>query len=108
VTRELRALAQEYTEEAVATLAEIMRDNEEPAAARMHSAETLLAYGHGKPRQQLEHIGKNGKDLMADADPARLALALKAIINATARPAERAGKPNADPAPELALGRFRA
>lgn len=84
-TRELREMARQYTEDAVATLARIMSDPDEPAAPRVHCAETLLAYGHGKPRQQVEVTGKDGRDLVADADPARLALALEAIINATAR-----------------------
>lgn len=54
-TRVLRALAQEYTEEAVETLIGIMRDVDgAPAAARLHAAETILAYGHGKPRQAVD------------------------------------------------------
>lgn len=53
-TAELKHLATAYTEEAVQTLAEVMRDKETPAQARVAAANALLDRGYGKPRQELE------------------------------------------------------
>lgn len=49
-TRALKALAIGYTEEAVGALADVMRDSDSPAAARVAAAVALLDRGHGKPR----------------------------------------------------------
>lgn len=57
-SRELKALAQEHTALAVRTLANIMRRPKAPAAAQVHAAEVMLAYGHGKPRQGVDVQGK--------------------------------------------------
>ena len=49
-TREIKAIAQPYGPEAIATLAEIMRHSEsEPA--RVAAANALLDRGYGKPSQ---------------------------------------------------------
>lgn len=56
-TRELKALAQKYTEEAVRTLAEAMREPLAPTASRVAAAIALLDRGHGKPTQAIEHSG---------------------------------------------------
>jgi nuclear transport factor 2 (NTF2) superfamily protein len=58
-TRELRALAREYTEQALLVLAEMMGDRAAPHAARVHAATALLDRGHGKPRQEFEHSGSD-------------------------------------------------
>lgn len=50
VNRELRELARDYTEEAVTTLATIMRDSESDQAKAM-AADKLLDRGHGKATQ---------------------------------------------------------
>jgi hypothetical protein len=44
-----------YTKEAVETLAEIMRNEKSPPAARVAAANGLLDRGYGKPPQALEH-----------------------------------------------------
>jgi hypothetical protein len=51
----VRMLAREYTEQAVATLAEIMIDREAPQAARATAANSLLDRGWGKPVQEIDH-----------------------------------------------------
>lgn len=50
-TADVKAAAQAYTAEAVATLATIMQDAEQPAAARVSAASAILDRGYGKPRQ---------------------------------------------------------
>lgn len=49
VTRELKELAGEYTEEAIQTFVAVMQDPEAPAAARVAAADKLLDRSHGKP-----------------------------------------------------------
>lgn len=51
---ELKQLAQQYTAQAIETLAEIMQDAEAPYSARITAANSLLDRGHGKPTQALE------------------------------------------------------
>jgi len=53
---ELRALAKEYTPEALATLVQVMRTSESDAA-RVTAANSVLDRGYGKPPQALEHTG---------------------------------------------------
>src|SRR5271154_6512525 len=57
VTRELKEIAQAYTEEAILTAATIMRSAKKPAAARLTAVSIILDRGHGKPPQSLEHHG---------------------------------------------------
>lgn len=49
VTAPLREVAREYTQDAILTLAEIMRDTEQPGPARVSAANALLDRGYGKP-----------------------------------------------------------
>lgn len=56
-TADVRALAGNYTAQALETLASIMNDVEQPPAARVSAANSLLDRAHGKPRQELEHAG---------------------------------------------------
>jgi len=60
VTAELAGLARVHTPEALAALVLVMNDPEEPGAARVSAANSLLDRGHGKPRQALEHGGDGG------------------------------------------------
>jgi hypothetical protein len=55
-TRDLKALAQRYDSEAVASLVSVMRDchDVKETGARVRAAELLLAYGHGRPKQQVD------------------------------------------------------
>lgn len=56
-TASVREAAQAFTTDALSTLAEIMRDPEHPAAARVSAAQALLDRGHGKPTQSVELDG---------------------------------------------------
>ena len=62
----VRELAKGYTEEAVTTLAEIMRDTDATKAARVAAANGLLDRGWGKPDQavSIEH----GQSLLSILD----------------------------------------
>ena len=50
---EVRDLARQHTEEAISTLANIMRDEKAPPAARVSAAETILSRGWGKAPQEI-------------------------------------------------------
>ena len=47
----VQELAQQYTEQAIETLAEIMNNEDAPASARLSAAEALLNRGWGRPVQ---------------------------------------------------------
>lgn len=49
VVKEVRELARAYTEEAVNSLAEIMRSKKSPAQARVAACNALLDRGYGRP-----------------------------------------------------------
>jgi hypothetical protein len=51
--RELSDMAKEHAPEALKTLRDIMRNDQEPAAARVSAANTILDRGHGKAPQAL-------------------------------------------------------
>ena len=70
-TASLKGLAQQYTDKAVATLAEVMRDITAPAVARVSAANALLDRGHGKPRQEIEHTGKDGAAIAIEVEDRR-------------------------------------
>ncbi len=75
----VRELARSRTVEAVETLTDIMRNPDEPAAARVRAAETLLDRGWGRPTQPIS--GEDGKaiethNLHALTDDQLLAIAL--------------------------------
>jgi hypothetical protein len=53
VTADIRAAAQAYTDDALATLAQIMKAGESEAA-RVAAANSILDRGFGKPRQALD------------------------------------------------------
>jgi len=67
VTRELKEIAQAYTEEAILTAATIMRSAKKPAAARLTAVSIILDRGHGKPLQSLEHHGPDGGPITLEA-----------------------------------------
>ena len=56
-TADVKALAGNYTGQALAVLAEIMQDGTAPHSARVAAANALLDRAVGKPRQELEHAG---------------------------------------------------
>ena len=53
-TASIREAAQQYTDEALKTLVEVMGDETAPHAARVAAANSLLDRGHGMPRQELD------------------------------------------------------
>ena len=53
VGKDLRALAQAYTKEALATLVSIMNDTSAPPAARAMAADRILDRAWGKPSQTI-------------------------------------------------------
>ena len=62
-TASLKALAGNYTTAALETLASIMNDVEQSAAARVSAANSLLDRAWGKPRQELEPAGSEPEPL---------------------------------------------
>jgi 2,3-bisphosphoglycerate-independent phosphoglycerate mutase len=56
-TAEIKAIAQEYTEQAIKVLADIMV-NGESEAARVSAVNALLDRAYGKPSQAIEHTGE--------------------------------------------------
>jgi hypothetical protein len=59
-TADIKALAQEYTAEAIRILASIMNDGDAPAAARVSAAVALLDRAHGKVPQGIGLPGADG------------------------------------------------
>jgi len=55
-TAELKQLAGQYTQEAVRTLVDVMRDPDAPAAVRVSAADRLLDRSHGRPGQSIEVV----------------------------------------------------
>lgn len=53
VTASVKEAAQKFTDDALETLAQIMRDGESEAA-RVAAANSILDRGHGRPKQALD------------------------------------------------------
>lgn len=53
-TRPMQEAAREYTQQALLVLAEVMTDEEQPAAARVSAANGILDRGYGKPTQHID------------------------------------------------------
>lgn len=75
VAADVRAAAQQYTTEALASLAQIMRDGESEQA-RVSAANAILDRGHGKPAQVISGDAENPLTIqltgLADALRAKL------------------------------------
>ncbi len=65
VTRELKEAAQVYAAEALNTLAKVCKSGKSESA-RVAAACAILDRAYGKPKQQTELTGKDGKDLIPD------------------------------------------
>lgn len=52
---DLKQAAQAYTDEALKTLAKIMKDEKQPGPARVSAANAILDRGHGKAMQPVAH-----------------------------------------------------
>src|SRR5712675_519719 len=48
------AMCREYTDEALAQIISIARDEDQPSIVRLDAWRTILVYGHGKPIARLE------------------------------------------------------
>ena len=57
VLGEVMALARGHTAEAIETLVTVMTDEEQPAAARVAAANSILDRGYGKPPAAVAHFG---------------------------------------------------
>lgn len=52
-TKDLQAIAQRHSEEAIQVLVDIMKDEDNPATARISAAKIIIERGHGKtPNEQ--------------------------------------------------------
>ena len=51
---QMRELARSHMETAIATLADVMTDEEAKSAARVRASEVMLAYGFGAPSRKVE------------------------------------------------------
>jgi hypothetical protein len=81
----VRELAREHTEEAIRTLAAIMQDGKEPAAARVRAAECLLDRGWGRAEMTANvKLPKDVRDLSREE--------LLAIIGSSADADEETGE----------------
>ncbi len=63
-TASIRDAAREYTESALLTLADVMTDEEQPAAARVSAANALLDRGFGKPSTVLSDEDGNPAEMI--------------------------------------------
>lgn len=65
-TIDLKGKAGEYTEEAIQTFVDVMRDKDAPAAVRVQAADKLLDRSHGRPAifVDAQVSGKMDKELM--------------------------------------------
>lgn len=82
----LAELAREYTSTALGTLVRVAQSSESDAAA-VSAANAILDRGYGKPVQQTEVTGKDGKDLIPDQTDLDLARALTFILTKASREA---------------------
>jgi len=62
--RTIADVAREHTADAIETLAKIMRDDEQPGAARVSAANAILDRGWGRPKQELDVDVKNESALV--------------------------------------------
>lgn len=53
-TASIREAAQQYTDEALLVLADVMKDDEQPAAARVSAVKEILDRGFGKATQSVD------------------------------------------------------
>lgn len=72
-TADIRARAQEYTDEALSILLSIARNEAASEAARVAAAKDILDRGHGKPRQTIDANVKRSVTDMSEEDLALLA-----------------------------------
>lgn|SRR3990167_1418960 len=62
----IEAVAQRHSNKAIQALVDILQDEDQPAVARIKAAETILAYGYGRPVDRLavaQINGDSGQDI---------------------------------------------
>lgn len=62
-TADIREAAQQFTNDALEVLVEVMKHGDS-AAARVAAANAVLDRGHGKPKQSVEATGAEGAPLL--------------------------------------------
>ena len=92
---EVRALAREYTIEALEGLMAIARSKKAPAAARVAAYRDVIDRGHGRPTQAVEVTGKDGSPLVPR-------FPVKGLSDATLAELEDAYAKDAESAPAAA------
>ncbi len=90
ITRDIKALAAEHSEDALNTLAQIAKSGESESA-RVAAANSLLDRAYGKPRQEIEHSGNIGRraEELSEDDLIRIASGGGAGVAATESGAAR-------------------
>jgi hypothetical protein len=78
---EVKALARQYTPEAIERLAFWMRS--ENAKASVSACSSLIDRAWGKPVQSMEHSGHDGGPIETSTDPRSLALAVVDLLRQT-------------------------
>jgi hypothetical protein len=87
---DVRAAARELTQDAIHTLAAIMKDPKAPAAARISAAVALLDRGHGRPFQAVDVKVDWNFDQLTDEELG----ALERLLERAALPAPEQGRGN--------------
>lgn len=80
VTRDLKEIAQTYTEEAILIAAQIMRSAKTAGAARLMAVSIILDRGHGKPAQAMHHSGPDGGAIPVGISDERRKAALALLL----------------------------
>ena len=73
-TADLKAYAQQFTQEAIDTAVTLMR-TAESEATRIAAVSVVLDRAHGKPRQEIEHSGTIGRKAHEMSEDELLAIA---------------------------------
>ena len=60
ITADIKVIAQQYGEEAITALVEIIRDGEAPPAARVAASREILDRAYGKSHQSVDHTSTDG------------------------------------------------
>lgn len=60
VTADVKSVAQEYGQEAIKSLVEIMRGTDYPPAARVAASKEILDRAYGKAQQSVDHSSTDG------------------------------------------------
>jgi hypothetical protein len=82
--KSITEMAQALLPELVPVLAEIARDKDAPAAARVTAINTLWDRAEGKPKQSIEHGGKDGGPIVHVMTEEGRALLMEALPRITA------------------------